>query len=573
MIQRPPEGPSDAPDPCTFDRFGEYLLGLRRWKNMSLRDAAEAAELSPTYISRLERDLVERPTQRVLDGLGQAFNIPGEALRDSFERLHHPGQPLPPTIDRSRSIPRGAPPASATVNWNAPLSRKPSLFAVADLIDDGKQAHRNGNVHLGINLLRMALGMIHELDPNTISASDIRNNQINVLTSLAEWELDVRQTHAASLAVNKAVTLLCIANDIDEKAFEGPSAHDGSDEQVLRKVPSLLLLAFARLLRIKGTCVAVMGKTADGRRLYRRAQQLLEEVKRRAEDHGLPRGDALSVEVQSQTLINARARLAIRRGDFSEAMELVGNADHHRSIDQGFNPWIEHTRIRARMGEILAQYPEIDQRHLLGFQWKWRKPGTADHVKPNPGQEQAREELRDLRTRTEQVRECFGHESPLHDERNAVDALVTVCRINLMLGEALDDVASATASIEAYGEPHFMPLTRVYAALLRAELHCHHGAFDAAIDCAESALRICRAIEDEFEKARTLRALGAAILLKAQTERAYEEGIKVEEHLAAARDIAKVIKAQGEIEYIEAIEVFVNGWLAQVLGRGQSLTP
>lgn len=59
--------------------FGDWLRRLREEQGLSLRAVAKAAQISPTYLSQLERDR-SRPTERVVFNLAEVLKCNGDEL-------------------------------------------------------------------------------------------------------------------------------------------------------------------------------------------------------------------------------------------------------------------------------------------------------------------------------------------------------------------------------------------------------------------------------------------------------------------------------------------------------------
>jgi transcriptional regulator with XRE-family HTH domain len=71
---------------------GDTLKQARHVRGMSVVDAARAASISPAYLSKLENDVVKKPSPHVLHQLSEALGVPYEELmRLSDYRL--PDQP------------------------------------------------------------------------------------------------------------------------------------------------------------------------------------------------------------------------------------------------------------------------------------------------------------------------------------------------------------------------------------------------------------------------------------------------------------------------------------------------
>ena|SRR5437868_5775566 len=60
--------------------IGAALRQARGVRGLSVVDAARAATISPAYLSRLESDIVKKPSPHVLHQLSEALGIPYAAL-------------------------------------------------------------------------------------------------------------------------------------------------------------------------------------------------------------------------------------------------------------------------------------------------------------------------------------------------------------------------------------------------------------------------------------------------------------------------------------------------------------
>jgi len=72
--------------------FGGLLRQAREVHGLSAVDAARAAGISVAYLSKLERDVVKRPSPHVLHQLSEALSVPyADLMRLSGYRV--PGEP------------------------------------------------------------------------------------------------------------------------------------------------------------------------------------------------------------------------------------------------------------------------------------------------------------------------------------------------------------------------------------------------------------------------------------------------------------------------------------------------
>ncbi len=68
--------------------FGAVLRQAREVRELSVVDAARAADISPAYLSKLENDAVKKPSPHVLHQLSQALTVPyAELMRLSGYHL------------------------------------------------------------------------------------------------------------------------------------------------------------------------------------------------------------------------------------------------------------------------------------------------------------------------------------------------------------------------------------------------------------------------------------------------------------------------------------------------------
>jgi transcriptional regulator with XRE-family HTH domain len=76
--------------------LGKYLASIRTDRRLTLREVEEKThnEVSNAYLSQIERDLVPKPSARVLGALADAYDI------DSVNLLEMVGY-----VDRSRRLP------------------------------------------------------------------------------------------------------------------------------------------------------------------------------------------------------------------------------------------------------------------------------------------------------------------------------------------------------------------------------------------------------------------------------------------------------------------------------------
>jgi len=56
-------------------KLGNQLKSLRKTKELSLRDVSEMSKISATYLQKLESGMVNNPSPRVLQRLGDALDV------------------------------------------------------------------------------------------------------------------------------------------------------------------------------------------------------------------------------------------------------------------------------------------------------------------------------------------------------------------------------------------------------------------------------------------------------------------------------------------------------------------
>lgn len=72
--------------------FGAVVRQAREVRELSAVDAARAAGISPAYLSKLENDVVRKPSPHVLHRLSEALGLPyGQLMRLCGYRV--PGEP------------------------------------------------------------------------------------------------------------------------------------------------------------------------------------------------------------------------------------------------------------------------------------------------------------------------------------------------------------------------------------------------------------------------------------------------------------------------------------------------
>jgi transcriptional regulator with XRE-family HTH domain len=77
-----------------MDELGQQLRRVRQLKNLSLQAVAGPAEISPTYLQKLEQGAVKSPSPPVLHRLAKALDLPYTALMEAagyLERAQRDG--------------------------------------------------------------------------------------------------------------------------------------------------------------------------------------------------------------------------------------------------------------------------------------------------------------------------------------------------------------------------------------------------------------------------------------------------------------------------------------------------
>jgi transcriptional regulator with XRE-family HTH domain len=77
------------------ESIGAALRQARNVRGLSVVDAARAATISPAYLSRLEGDMVKKPSPHVLHQLSEALGIPYAGLMrlSGYRVPGHPDEP------------------------------------------------------------------------------------------------------------------------------------------------------------------------------------------------------------------------------------------------------------------------------------------------------------------------------------------------------------------------------------------------------------------------------------------------------------------------------------------------
>ena len=73
-----------------MDELGRELRRVRQMKNLSLQAVAGPAEISPTYLQKLEQGAVKSPSPPVLYRLAKALDLPYITLMEAAGYLERP---------------------------------------------------------------------------------------------------------------------------------------------------------------------------------------------------------------------------------------------------------------------------------------------------------------------------------------------------------------------------------------------------------------------------------------------------------------------------------------------------
>jgi len=73
-----------------MDELGKELRRVRQLKNLSLQAVAGPAEISPTYLQKLEQGAVKSPSPPVLHRIAMALELPYIALMEAAGYLERP---------------------------------------------------------------------------------------------------------------------------------------------------------------------------------------------------------------------------------------------------------------------------------------------------------------------------------------------------------------------------------------------------------------------------------------------------------------------------------------------------
>lgn len=75
-----------------MQELGRQLLKVRQMKSLSLNSVAEAADISPAYLQRLERGSVKAPSPPVLQRLARALQLSYPKLMEEAGYLEPHGE-------------------------------------------------------------------------------------------------------------------------------------------------------------------------------------------------------------------------------------------------------------------------------------------------------------------------------------------------------------------------------------------------------------------------------------------------------------------------------------------------
>jgi transcriptional regulator with XRE-family HTH domain len=79
------------------DRLGDFIRGQRKLADLSLRQLADAANVSNAYLSQVERGLY-RPSARILKSLAGALEVSAESMYLQAGMLDESAAPARPEV-------------------------------------------------------------------------------------------------------------------------------------------------------------------------------------------------------------------------------------------------------------------------------------------------------------------------------------------------------------------------------------------------------------------------------------------------------------------------------------------
>ena len=72
------------------NKFGDYILQLRKDRNLTLRDVEKQVKISNAYLSQVERGERGIPTMRILSRLAEVYGVPVSVLTEKAEEMFKP---------------------------------------------------------------------------------------------------------------------------------------------------------------------------------------------------------------------------------------------------------------------------------------------------------------------------------------------------------------------------------------------------------------------------------------------------------------------------------------------------
>jgi transcriptional regulator with XRE-family HTH domain len=86
--------------------LGSYLSSIRADRGLTLREVQEKTdnEVSNAYLSQVERELVPKPSARVLRALANAYGIDGVSLLERAGYVERPSRPVNARHGRSNAF-------------------------------------------------------------------------------------------------------------------------------------------------------------------------------------------------------------------------------------------------------------------------------------------------------------------------------------------------------------------------------------------------------------------------------------------------------------------------------------
>lgn len=122
----------------TSTELGQALSNARSIKQRSLRSVAEGAEISPTYLQKLERGEVGDPSPHVLHRLSQELGL------DYGDLMRRAGYFIPTSGGTTTAASRGRPLTHALSSEPLTSEEEAALTAYLRILRDQKGGSRSG---------------------------------------------------------------------------------------------------------------------------------------------------------------------------------------------------------------------------------------------------------------------------------------------------------------------------------------------------------------------------------------------------------------------------------------------